>query len=77
MSDNIKQTMKTRGWLEIRQIFDDIINSNIGDINTEQPTENIGAQYIGRIGSKGVIKDVFKKLDAIAYEKEAKPINYK
>ena len=72
--ENIRNTMKTRGWIEIKQMFTDEITDNIKGIDTKG---DIAVQYIGRIEAEKIIKGVFKKLDAIAYEAEAKPESYK
>lgn len=69
--------MKTAGWLEIRKIFEDEIQSNLKGIDTNKAKDDIAVAYIGRIEAEKIVNEVFKKLDTIAYEVESKEIRYK
>lgn len=75
MEEAIKQTIKTKGWAFILDIFADEIKNSLSGIDIKD--DNIATQYIGRKEAERIINTVFEKIEAIAYETEAKPINYK
>jgi len=77
MNQAIADTMKSKGWQEIVQVFEAEINDNLRSIETKQAKENIAVEYIGRKEAENIVRNVFKKLDKMSHETEVIQVKYK
>lgn len=69
MSENIKVTIKTLGWGEIKQIFKDEIINNSNDIRTNgKDYKTIAVETIAKKEARQIVKKVLNKIEAMGNE---------
>ena len=63
MNEAIASILKSKGWQDIKDIFEDEMETNLSDISTTQSDREIATQYTGKIEAQVIIRKVFKRLE--------------
>ena len=63
MNEAIASILKSKGWQDIIDIFEDEMEANLRDIPTTQTDREIATQYTGKKEAQVIIRKVFKRLE--------------
>ena len=63
MNEAIAGVLKSKGWQDIVDIFEDEMETNLSNISTTQTDREIATQYTGKIEAQVINRKVFKRLE--------------